>query len=127
MSKPSAETKIFLEQVVKAFAKDKEMQNDLQSAFKRENPDYRDRIKREEMALAQIRETPTGEIEDNFGNPVDEEYVELIDGFVDKRMLTESPELHRNHVEYRGGVIIPDVRYHLKEVERSGRNVPRRN
>jgi len=127
LSKPSAETKIFLEQVVKAFAKDKEMQNDLQSAFKRENPDYRDRIKREEMTLAQIRETPTGEIEDNFGNPVDEEYVELIDGFVDKRMLTESPELYRNHVEYRGGVIVPDVRYHLKEVERSGRNVPRRN
>ena len=115
--KPSRETKIFLKQVSDAFANDEETQKQLKE-FILQDSEYKDRIKRQEYGLAQIKENTDGSFEDLDGNPVSDEYKNTVNEFVDKRMLTESPELRKSNIEYRGGSIIPDTTYHLREVEK---------
>lgn len=124
--KPSRETKIFLKQVSDAFANDEETQKQLKEFILQES-EYKDRIKRQEYGLAQIKENTDGSFEDLDGNPVSEEYKNTVNEFVDKRMLTESPELRKSNIEYRGGSIVPDTTYYLREVEKIGSDVARRN
>ena len=67
--KPSRETKIFLKQVSDAFANDKETQKQLKEFILQES-EYKERIKRQEYGLAQIKENTDGSFEDLDGNPV---------------------------------------------------------
>ena len=124
--KASKETKIFLKQVSDAFANDDELQKDLKELLLQES-EYKNRIKKQEYSLAQIKENQDGTFEDFTGNKVPEEYLDTVNGFIDKRMLTETPDLRKNNIEYRGGSVVPDTTYHLKEVEKIGSDMARRH
>jgi len=93
--------------VIKESYKTAEMQNLLKSYVKGSPPEYRERIRNQELSVYGMK-NQDGVIIKGNGSEATTEELQKIEDNVDRRMLTESPALREQSLQLEGNYLIPD-------------------
>lgn len=93
--------------VIKESYKSSEMQELLQNYIKGSPPEYRERIKNDELSTYGMK-IQDGVVIKGNGEEAKPEDLQKIEDIVDKRMLTESPALREQNLQLEGTYLFPD-------------------
>jgi|TARA_R100001015_G_C4585756_1_gene141715 predicted Zn-dependent protease len=93
---------------------DPKYQAEIKNAVINSPADYRQKVESDELMEADM-EMKDGEYRFKNGQKVPDDRVKFVKETIDKRMLTESPTLQAQNLRVKGGMIVPDRKYHMKQ------------
>jgi len=93
---------------------DPKYQDEIRNAVINSPEDYRKKVESDEFRDAGMKEKD-GEYFLSNGQRAPKDRVDFVKETIDKRMLTESPTLQSRNLIVKGGMIVPDRKFHMKQ------------
>ena len=106
-------TEGWLDSLEKTYAEPK-YQEEIRTVILNNPAEYRKKVETDEFREAGIKEKD-GEYFLSNGQRAPKDKVDFVKRTIDKRMLTESPALQSQNLIVKGGMIVPDRKYHMKQ------------